>query len=92
MIVQARTQNSNRALLFMKPFTKAMWGLIGVISVYNGFVVWLIERKHSPELKGSAVNQIGVFLCSAFTTLFSLHGNMESFFFFFLIFIFHFRS
>ena len=59
-----------------------MWALIGAINIYNGFVVWLIERKYSPELKGSALNQIGVLLCSAFTTLFSLHGNLEFFFLF----------
>jgi hypothetical protein len=50
-------------------------------SVYNGFVVWLIERKHRPELKGSAPYQMGALLCSAFTTLFSLNGKMDFFFF-----------
>jgi hypothetical protein len=83
MIVPAQTQNSNRALLFMKPFTTAMWCLIGAISIYNGFVVWFIERKHCPELKGSAFNQTGVLLCSSFTTLFSLHGKLVTWNFFF---------
>nr|POE59593.1 glutamate receptor 2.1 [Quercus suber] len=71
--VRIRPQTTNRGLLFMKPFTKAMWALIGAIIVYNGFVVWLIERNHNPELKGSALNQIGALLCLAFTSLFSLH-------------------
>ncbi|XP_059442099.1 glutamate receptor 2.8-like [Corylus avellana] len=75
MIVPVRTQNSNRAWLFVKPFTKAMWVLVGAISVYNSFVVWLIERKHRPELKASFFIQMGVVLCSAFTTLFSLQGG-----------------
>uniref|UniRef100_A0A7N2MAK0 Glutamate receptor n=1 Tax=Quercus lobata TaxID=97700 RepID=A0A7N2MAK0_QUELO len=73
--VRIRPQTTNRGLLFMKPFTKAMWALIGAIIVYNGFVVWLIERNHNPELKGSASNQIGALLCLAFTSLFSLHGG-----------------
>ncbi|KAF5460937.1 hypothetical protein F2P56_020771 [Juglans regia] len=75
MIVPVRPQTSDRALLFMKPFTKAMWVLIGLINIYNGFVVWLIERKHCPELKGSGFNQVGALLSLAFTTLFSLHGE-----------------
>ncbi|KAE8124755.1 hypothetical protein FH972_019611 [Carpinus fangiana] len=77
MIVPVRTKNSNRAWLFVKPFTKAMWVLVGAISVYNSFVVWLIERKHHPELKASFFIQMGVVLCSAFTTLFSLQGKMK---------------
>ncbi|KAG6685477.1 hypothetical protein I3843_12G114400 [Carya illinoinensis] len=75
MIVPVRPQTSDRAWLFMKPFTKAMWVLIGLINIYNGFVVWLVERKHCPELKGSGFNQVGVLLSLAFTTLFSLQGE-----------------
>lgn len=78
MIVPLRPQASgDRAWLFMKPFTKPMWVLIGVINIYNGFVVWLIERKHSSELKGSGFNQVGALLSLAFTTLFSLQGKMK---------------
>lgn len=82
MIVPFRPLGSDRAWLFMKPFTKAMWVLIGAINVYNGFVVWLIERKHCPDLKGSTLNQMGASLSLSFTTLFSLQGNMEIFSFF----------
>ncbi|XP_057963620.1 glutamate receptor 2.5-like [Malania oleifera] len=75
MITPVRSKTSNQALLFMKPFTKAMWILIAVITIYNGFVVWLIERNHHLELKGSMVNQVGTLLWLAFTTLFSLQGE-----------------
>lgn len=74
MIVLIQSKMPNKAWLFMKPFTKAMWGLIVVVTIYNGFVLWLIERNHSQELKGSVWNQIGTLLWLAFTTLFSLHG------------------
>lgn len=84
--VRIRPQTNNRGFLFMKPFTKAMWALVGAIIVYNGFVVWLIERNHNHELKGSASNQIGALLCLAFTSLFSLHGILEFLFLFLLAF------
>ncbi|KAL7249639.1 hypothetical protein ACSBR1_011763 [Camellia fascicularis] len=74
MIVPVQLQ-TNRALLFMKPFTTDMWILIMAINMYNGFVVWLIERNHCPELQGSVMDQIGTLLWLGFTTLFSLHGE-----------------
>lgn len=78
MIVPVQSKTCNKAWLFLKPYTNAMWVLIGAINVYNGIVVWLIERHYWPELKGSALNQMITLLCLAFTTLFSLHGNMKS--------------
>ncbi|KAF3442449.1 hypothetical protein FNV43_RR16365 [Rhamnella rubrinervis] len=75
MVVTVQPETRNRAWLFMKPFTKSMWVLIALVNVYNGFVVWFIERNHCPELKGSVLNQIGILLWLAFSTLFSLHGD-----------------
>jgi ABC-type amino acid transport substrate-binding protein len=75
MIVPVISKTSNRAWLFMKPFTMAMWLLIGAINVYNGFVIWLLERNNCPELKGSVINQMGMLIWLAFNTLFSINGN-----------------
>ncbi|KAK9265352.1 hypothetical protein L1049_027222 [Liquidambar formosana] len=75
MIVPIRSRESNKAWLFMKPFTRAMWLLVVIINVYNGFVVWLIERNHCPNLSGPISNQVGTLLWLAFSTLFSLQGG-----------------
>lgn len=40
MIVPVQ-KSGNKTLLFLKPFTRAMWILVAVISIYNGFVVEL---------------------------------------------------
>ncbi|KAK4851341.1 hypothetical protein QYF36_014273 [Acer negundo] len=40
-------KSANKALLFMKPFTKAMWMLIGTVTIYNGFIAF---PKGSPLL------------------------------------------
>ncbi|CAM8884804.1 unnamed protein product [Rhodiola kirilowii] len=61
--------------LFMKPFTTPMWIFTGLVNIYNGFVVWLIERRHNSAFRGSIWNQIGTMFNLAFTTLFSLHGG-----------------
>lgn len=78
MVVPTTKDTSNRALMFTKPFTATMWFAIAVINVYNGFVVWFIERNRYPGHEGSMFNQAGTMLCSSFTTLFSLHGNQQS--------------
>ncbi|PWA48509.1 ionotropic glutamate receptor, metazoa [Artemisia annua] len=64
------------AWLFMEPFTKDMWGLIVAITIYNGFIIWLIERSNYPnDYQGSVINQIGVVIWLAFTTTFTLRGD-----------------
>ncbi|KAK3030270.1 hypothetical protein RJ639_039853 [Escallonia herrerae] len=82
MIVSLQPHVPNAGWLFLKPFTTAMWVVIACITVYNGFVVWLIERNHSNELEGFALNQVGTLLWLGFTTLFSspgdkLHSNLS---------------
>ena len=76
MIVPVQSKASDRAWLFVKPFTKAMWVLIVTINVYNGFVIWFIEGNNNPELKGSILNQLGTLMWLAFGTLFSIHGTI----------------
>ncbi|KAK9089033.1 hypothetical protein Scep_028115 [Stephania cephalantha] len=66
----------NKAWLFLKPFTMAMWGCTGVVTLYNGMVVMLIEKKL--KFKGFAWNQLGVLIWLSFTTLFSLHALVIS--------------
>lgn len=78
MIVPTTKDRSITALLFTKPFTMTMWIAIAAVNVYNGFVVWIIERKHGPEPEGSMFNQVGTMICQSFTTLFSLHGNQHN--------------
>ncbi|KAJ6423648.1 hypothetical protein OIU84_024592 [Salix udensis] len=80
LIVPARS--SSKAWSFIKPFTTTMWVLISVFTVYNGFVVWWIERKGCDELQGSIPNQIGIMLWLSFNTLLSLnapklHSNLS---------------
>ncbi|KAH6780908.1 hypothetical protein C2S52_012145 [Perilla frutescens var. hirtella] len=68
-------KHSNKTWLFMKPFTRAMWLLTVFINVYNGFVVWSIEKEYCAELKGPLLHQIATLVWLAFATLFSLHGE-----------------
>ncbi|KAK3036297.1 hypothetical protein RJ639_031269, partial [Escallonia herrerae] len=75
MIVSLQPHVPNAAWLFLKPFTTAMWAVIACITVYNGFVVWLIERNHSDELEGFVLSQIGTLLWLGFTTLFASQGD-----------------
>ncbi|KAJ0700869.1 putative periplasmic binding protein-like I [Helianthus annuus] len=75
MVVPVKSKLSNQPWLFMKPFTAKMWWLIATITVYTGFIIWLIERAHCEYLRGSIVNQVGIIIWLAFTTLFTLRGD-----------------
>ena len=79
MLIYFKPERVESAWLFKKPFTTFMWIFTVVINVYNGFVVWLIERNHNPNFRGNIWNQIGTMLTLAFTTLFSQQGNYISF-------------
>ncbi|KAL3612269.1 hypothetical protein D5086_003289 [Populus alba] len=74
LVLIVPVRSSSKAWSFIKPFTTTMWVLISVITVYNGFVVWWIERKHCDELQGSITTQIGIMIWLSFNTLFSLNG------------------
>ncbi|KAK1416726.1 hypothetical protein QVD17_25842 [Tagetes erecta] len=75
MIVPVRSKLSNEPWLFLKPFTAKMWWITAGITIYNGFVIWLIERRHNEDLRGPIVTQIGIVLWLAFSTLFALRGD-----------------
>ncbi|PWA35751.1 ionotropic glutamate receptor, metazoa, Periplasmic binding protein-like I [Artemisia annua] len=75
MIVPIRSRVSNQPWLFLKPFTAKMWWLIAAITIYNGFIIWFIEKSHCKHLRGSFITQVGVVFWLAFTTLFTLRGD-----------------
>ncbi|XP_057955060.1 glutamate receptor 2.1-like [Malania oleifera] len=75
MIVPVHAQTSNSAWLFIKPFTKAMWISTLLITLYNSFVFWLIERNNCLELEGSILNRVGTLLWLAFQTLLPIKGE-----------------
>ena len=80
MLIYFKPKKLERAWLFIKPFTPVMWIFTVVTNIYNGFVIWWIERDSHPELRtGSLSNQVGTMLSLAFRTLFSQQGNNDTF-------------
>jgi len=75
MVVPLKSKVIQRAWLFTKPFTKTMWILILAMIVYNGFILWMLERRHSPEITGSMLNQTGTMAWLALTPLIKLDGK-----------------
>ncbi|XP_027926855.1 glutamate receptor 2.8-like isoform X2 [Vigna unguiculata] len=75
MVVPLKSKVDHRAWLFLKPFTKSMWVLILAMVIYNGFILWMLERRHSPEITGSVLNQTGTMAWLALTPLIKLDGD-----------------
>ncbi|XP_077251166.1 glutamate receptor 2.7-like isoform X1 [Tasmannia lanceolata] len=64
---------SQKAWLFVKPFTKEMWAVTGVIFVYTGLVVWFLEHRRNPDFRGPWGTQLSTMLWFIFCTLFFAH-------------------
>ncbi|CAH1425712.1 unnamed protein product [Lactuca virosa] len=61
---------------FTQPYTESGLEMIVPESpLYNGFIIWLIEKNHVKDLRGSVINQVGVILWLSFSTLFTLRGD-----------------
>ncbi|XP_077231201.1 glutamate receptor 2.9-like [Tasmannia lanceolata] len=73
MLVTVKEEGSRKAWLFMRPFTKPMWAVTGVIFVYTGFVVWFLEHRQNPDFRGPWRSQLGTMLWFTFSTLFFAH-------------------
>ncbi|XXG61482.1 hypothetical protein AAC387_Pa05g0083 [Persea americana] len=67
---------AGKAWMFVKPFTKSMWALTIAIFLYNGLIVWLIEKAGDEELKSSSFSsQFGSLVWLSVTALFPIHGE-----------------
>ncbi|XP_056171760.1 glutamate receptor 2.9-like [Syzygium oleosum] len=72
MIVPAKP-DSDRALIFMKPFTPTMWVASGSILIYTMLVVWFLEHPTNPAFRGSRTNQLSTALWFTCSSLFFAH-------------------
>ncbi|KAF6177171.1 hypothetical protein GIB67_025508 [Kingdonia uniflora] len=73
LVVTVESDESQKAWLFMKPFTKTMWLVTGAIFVYTMFVVWFLEHRSNLNFRGSWKSQVGTTLWFTFSTLFFAH-------------------
>ncbi|KAL5989541.1 hypothetical protein ACLOJK_010433 [Asimina triloba] len=66
-------KREGRAWIFVKPFTAALWGVAGVVFLYNALIVWSIETADSED-KYSFTNvaDLGWLILA---TVFPVRGN-----------------
>ncbi|XP_058092688.1 glutamate receptor 2.5-like [Magnolia sinica] len=73
-MVVLEKQEEGKAWIFVEPFTKTLWALTGAIFLYNGIIVWYMERADDEEER-SYFNHIGSLIWLSFTTLFPINGE-----------------
>ncbi|XP_006852519.2 glutamate receptor 2.7 isoform X2 [Amborella trichopoda] len=73
MLVKLKPNNSKKAWMFMRPFTKNMWLVTGAIFIYTGIAVWFLEHKVNPDFRGPFKKQMATLLWFSFSTLFFAH-------------------
>ncbi|KAL5576635.1 hypothetical protein UlMin_018334 [Ulmus minor] len=79
MVIPIKYEES--AWMFMKPFTREMWMVTGVILFYTMFIVWFLEHPTNPEFSGTWKNQIRTTLWFTFSCVFfaqseRVHSNL----------------
>ncbi|MBA0734980.1 hypothetical protein Gogos_018865, partial [Gossypium gossypioides] len=67
----------NQVFSFMMPFTNVMWSTLSALTVFNVFVIWLVESTTSHESGSLPFGQVGAILWFPIATLF-YGGHRES--------------
>ncbi|XP_062188133.1 glutamate receptor 3.4-like [Phragmites australis] len=72
IVARAREIESN-AWAFLKPFTFQMWCVLGVLFLFVGAVVWILEHRTNTEFRGPPRQQIMTVCWFSFSTMFFSH-------------------
>ncbi|MCD9645060.1 hypothetical protein HAX54_033713 [Datura stramonium] len=73
MVVPVKFDRSEKAWMFLKPFTGNMWIATGAVLVYTMLVVWFMEHHSNPEFRGRWKDQFGTAMWFTFSSLFFSH-------------------
>ncbi|KAF8411018.1 hypothetical protein HHK36_003557 [Tetracentron sinense] len=71
MIVPVKSEESQKAWIFLKPFTTNMWLATCAIFLYTMFMVWFLEHQSNPDFRGP----LSTTLWFTFSTIFFTHGE-----------------
>ncbi|KAL6603170.1 hypothetical protein ACP70R_043531 [Stipagrostis hirtigluma subsp. patula] len=73
VIVAPVKQATSSAWAFLKPFTLEMWCVTGVLFLFVGIVVWILEHRANEEFRGSPRRQLITIFWFSFSTMFFSH-------------------
>uniref|UniRef100_A0A0E0E5D5 Glutamate receptor n=1 Tax=Oryza meridionalis TaxID=40149 RepID=A0A0E0E5D5_9ORYZ len=73
VIVVPVKEASSSAWAFLKPFTLEMWCVTGVLFIFVGIVVWILEHRTNEEFRGSPRRQMITIFWFSFSTMFFAH-------------------
>ncbi|XVF82367.1 hypothetical protein PTKIN_Ptkin16aG0041200 [Pterospermum kingtungense] len=87
MVVKKKGIDFNNVLWFMSPFTLEMWPSMVGMTVFTGFVVWLIEHRtrNNESAEPPACRQVEAVFCFPFAFLFNEHRPKNRLTYFLLI-------
>lgn len=79
MAVLMKDNEKENVWIFLKPLSWDLWLIIGVVSIFTGLVIWVLEHRVNPEFRGSPKKQICMIFWFSFSTLIYGHSNKFSF-------------
>ena len=78
MVVKKKGNELNEVLWFMMSFTREMWLSMVAMTVFTGFVVWLIEHRtwNNESADSQACRQVEAVFCFPLALLFNEHSKI----------------
>ncbi|XP_062190639.1 glutamate receptor 3.4-like [Phragmites australis] len=73
IIVAPGKEIESNAWAFLKPFSFRMWCVLGVIFLFVGTVIWILEHRTNTEFRGPPRQQIMTVCWFSFSTMFFSH-------------------
>ncbi|KAE8773691.1 Glutamate receptor 3.4 [Hordeum vulgare] len=78
IIVAPAKETESNAWAFLKPFTFQMWCVLGLLFLFVGTVVWILEHRTNTEFRGTPRQQIMTVCWFSFSTMFFAHRENTS--------------
>ncbi|XP_038722930.1 glutamate receptor 2.9-like isoform X2 [Tripterygium wilfordii] len=73
MVVLKESEKPHDPFMFVKPFTNGMWLLMAAMTLFTGFIVWVIEHRKNYEFGGSSLRQLVTTLWFSFLMVVFAH-------------------
>ncbi|KAL8478300.1 hypothetical protein ACS0TY_030274 [Phlomoides rotata] len=73
VVVATVKETKSSAWAFLKPFTWQMWGVTGILFLFVGAVVWILEHRTNTDFRGPPSQQLVTVFWFSFSTMFFSH-------------------
>ena len=75
MVVLVKHDERKSLWIFLKPLSLNLWLTTGVVFIFIGLVIWVLEHRVNIEFRGPPEQQLGLIFWFSFSTLAFAHSK-----------------